>query len=156
MSQSPSTLPRRHFLALGGIAAGASILAAEPASATSAVSNDRVTLPGYAFTLGVASGDPAPDGVVLWTRLAPDPLALDGLGGMPDRAVDVRWEVAEDERFRRVVRRGVQRATARWGHSVHAEVHGLRPDRGYWYRFRVGDQVSPVGVPARHRAPGPA
>ncbi|MGI5152806.1 alkaline phosphatase D family protein [Plantactinospora sp. CA-294935] len=145
MSQSPLTLPRRSFLALGGVAAGAAVLAAEPASATSADTNDRLTLPGYVFTLGVASGDPTPDGVVLWTRLAPDPLALDGLGGMPGRTVQVRWEVAEDEGFRRVVRRGVERAAPDWAHSVHAEVHGLRPDRVYWYRFRIADQVSPVG-----------
>ena len=53
-------------------------------------------LPADMFTLGVASGDPAPDGFVLWTRLAPDPT---GGGGMPDRPVPVRWEVADDERF---------------------------------------------------------
>lgn len=145
MSQSSRNLPRRHFLALGGIAAGSAILAAEPASARSVEPVGPVVLPGYVFTLGVASGDPKPDGVVLWTRLAPEPLALDGLGGVPNRAVNVRWEVAEDENFRRVVRRGIERATARWGHSVHAEVHGLRPDRVYWYRFRIADQVSPVG-----------
>jgi alkaline phosphatase D len=145
MSQSPGKLPRRHFLALGGIAVGSAILAAEPASATPAGSNGPIILPGYVFTLGVASGDPTPDGVVLWTRLAPDPLALDGLGGMPDRTVAVRWEMAEDEKFRRIVRRGVAPATAEWAHSVHAEVRGLRPDRVYWYRFRIADQVSPVG-----------
>ncbi|MEU8082359.1 alkaline phosphatase D family protein [Micromonospora sp. NPDC049101] len=154
MSHSPRTLPRRHFLALGGVAAGATLLAAEPASASSGASSDHVSLPGYAFTLGVASGDPSPDGVVLWTRLAPDPLALDGFGGMPDRAVQVRWEVAEDERFRRVVRHGVERATGDWAHSVHAEVHGLRPDRGYWYRFRVAGQVSPVGRTRTAPRPG--
>src|SRR5688572_5954444 len=119
MPQSPRPLPRRHFLALGGIAAGSAILAAEPASARSVEPVGPVVLPGYAFTLGVASGDPKPDGVVLWTRLAPEPLALDGLGGMPDRSVNVWWEVAEDENFRRIVRRGIERATARWGHSVH-------------------------------------
>ncbi|MEH1168261.1 alkaline phosphatase D family protein [Micromonospora sp. CPCC 205539] len=156
MPKSPSTLPRRHFLALGGVAAGATLLAAEPASASAAGANEHITLPGYAFTLGVASGDPLPDGVVLWTRLAPDPLALDGLGGMPDRAVQVRWEVAEDERFHRIVRRGVERATADWAHSVHAEVHGLRPDRVYWYRFRVAGQVSPVGRTRTAPRPGAA
>ncbi|ONI74039.1 alkaline phosphatase [Kribbella sp. ALI-6-A] len=145
MSQLSSHLPRRRFLALGGIAAGSAILAAEPASARLVEPAGQVVLPSYAFTLGVASGDPKPDGVVLWTRLAPEPLALDGRGGMPDRSVNVRWEVAEDERFRRIVRRGVERATPAWGHSVHAEVHGLRPDRVYWYRFRIADQVSPVG-----------
>ncbi len=63
------------------------------------------------FTLGVASGDPAPDGAVIWTRLAPDPLAEDGFGGMPARPVDVEWEVAADERFARVEQRGTATAT---------------------------------------------
>ena len=135
-------LPRRQFLALGGVALGTTALvAADPA--TTALASGRV--PDGVFTLGVASGDPRPDGVVLWTRLAPDPVAPDGLGGMPARAFNVVWEVAADERFRRIVRRGVSRATPEWAHSVHVELHGLRPDRVYWYRFRAGDQVSAVG-----------
>ncbi len=97
------------------------------------------------FTLGVASGDPAPDGVVLWTRLAPEPLMPDGTGGMPPRPVRVDYEVAADERFRRVVRRGRVVATPELGHSVHPEVAGLEPDRVYYYRFRVGGTLSPVG-----------
>lgn len=152
MSHSPLALPRRSFLALGGLAAGsAAMLVAQPAAAVAG--SGRLDLPGYVFTLGVASGEPLPDGVVLWTRLAPDPLALDGLGGMPSRDVNVHWEVADDERFRRVVRRGVARARADWAHSVHVEVKGLRPDRIYWYRFRVADQTSPVG--RTRTAPGP-
>ena len=67
-------------------------------------------VPTDPFTLGVASGDPAPDGVVIWTRLAPNPLADDGFGGMPARAVDVEWEVAADERFTRVEQRGMTTA----------------------------------------------
>ncbi|MFE9744897.1 alkaline phosphatase D family protein [Saccharothrix saharensis] len=97
------------------------------------------------FTLGVASGDPSPDGMVLWTRLAPSPLDEDGLGGMPNRVVPVHWEVAEDERFRRVVRRGVQVARPESAHSVHVETFGLRPGREYFYRFRVDGHLSPVG-----------
>ncbi len=156
MAHAPHALPRRHFLALGGLASGAALLGAEPASATPTGADDRFTPPGFAFRLGVASGDPTPDGVVLWTRLAPDPLALDGSGGMPDRAVNVWWEMAEDESFRRVVRRGVERATARWAHSVHVEVRGLRPDRVYWYRFRIADQISPVGRTRTAPRPGTA
>ncbi|MGH8869749.1 MAG: alkaline phosphatase D family protein [Actinomycetes bacterium] len=94
------------------------------------------------FSLGVASGDPAPDGVVLWTRLAPDPMAG---GGMPDAAVQAEWEVADDPQFRRVVRRGTETARPELGHAVHAEVHGLEPHREYYYRFRAGGQISPVG-----------
>jgi len=94
------------------------------------------------FTLGVASGDPASDGFVLWTRLAPDPFTG---GGMPPYAVPVEWMVAEDETFGRVVRRGVALASPEWAHSLHVEVEGLAPDRWYWYRFISGGIVSPAG-----------
>jgi alkaline phosphatase D len=94
------------------------------------------------FKLGVASGDPTPTGVVLWTRLAPDP--MEG-GGMPPVPVDVQWEVAEDDKMKQVVQRGVVRAVPEWAHSVHVEVARLRPDRWYWYRFSVGDSASAIG-----------
>jgi alkaline phosphatase D len=97
------------------------------------------------FTLGVASGDPWATGVVLWTRLAPEPLAADGRGGMPRRTVTVHWEVAEDERFTVGVRGGYAAADPAWAHSVHLEVDGLRPGATYWYRFRAGGYLSPTG-----------
>lgn len=99
----------------------------------------------HPFTLGVASGDPQPGGVVLWTRLAPEPLAADGHGGMPRRPYTVDYEVAEDEGFRRVAARGHALAAPELAHSVHVEVRGLRPAREYFYRFRAGSQISPVG-----------
>jgi alkaline phosphatase D len=83
-----------------------------------AVSAPRFT--GYPFTLGVASGSPTATGVVLWTRLAPQPLTDDG--GMGDEAVRVRWEVADDERFARIVRRGTIDALPGRAHTVHVEV----------------------------------
>ncbi|TXF11324.1 alkaline phosphatase D family protein [Pelomicrobium methylotrophicum] len=95
------------------------------------------------FTLGVASGYPRPDGFVLWTRLAPEPLAPDG--GMPPAPVRVIWEVAADEAFARVVRRGETVAVPALAHAVHIEVRGLEPDRWYSYRFRTGEAVSPPG-----------
>lgn len=102
------------------------------------------------FSLGVASGDPSADGMVLWTRLAPKP--LEG-GGMPRRNVRVEWEVATDDRMRRIVKRGTAVARPELAHSVHVEVRGLNPSRWYWYRFRVGPTLSPVGrtrtAPAR-------
>jgi alkaline phosphatase D len=101
----------------------------------------RTTAPTL-FTLGVASGDPAPDGVVLWTRLAPDPVHG---GGMPARRVPVRFEVATDRTFRHVRARGERDARPELAHSVHVEVHGLEPDREYFYRFRAEGEVSPVG-----------
>lgn len=108
----------------------------------------------YPFKLGVASGDPHPDGFVIWTRLGPDPLAEDGLGGMPDKAVPVQWEVAEDEHFHKVVKRGTSSALAELAHSVHVEVHGLKPGSYYWYRFKAGREISRTGrtktAPAPH------
>jgi alkaline phosphatase D len=102
-------------------------------------------LPVDPFTLGVASGDPEPDGFVIWTRLAPSPLDDDGLGGMPSQRYPVGWEVAEDERFRRTRRVGVVLAGPESAHAIHVEVHGLRPGREYYYRFRVQRWKSPVG-----------
>ena len=94
------------------------------------------------FTLGVASGDPEPDGVVLWTRLAPDPLEGGGLGPV---TLTTRWEVASDEGFRNIVRTGTAEAVPELAHSIHVEVSGLEPDRPYWYRFDTGGIASPVG-----------
>jgi len=99
------------------------------------------------FSLGVASGAPEPDGFVLWTRLAPEPGVAHG--GMAPEPVTVRWEVAEDERFARVVRSGRAVAHPALAHSVHAEVRGLAPERWYHYRFVTGgganQAVSPTG-----------
>src|SRR5947207_6848055 len=94
------------------------------------------------FTLGVASGDPSPDGVVLWTRLAPDPLHGGGMGREP---VDVQWRVAADDRMARVVKSGTAVASSAWAHTVHVEVSGLEPQRWYWYQFQSGNELSPVG-----------
>ncbi|KAJ1684755.1 hypothetical protein LUZ63_020026 [Rhynchospora breviuscula] len=110
-------------------------------------------LPRTPFTLGVASGDPEPDGFVLWTRLALEPLADDGRGAMPARRYDVKWEIGTDDRMRRVVRRGTVSAGPETAHAVHVEVTGLNPGREYWYRFRVGRWTSETGrtlsAPAR-------
>lgn len=103
----------------------------------------RVPLAADPFTLGVASGDPDATGFVLWTRLAPQPLTPDG--GMPNDAVAVQWEVAEDDAMKTVVKHGNVTASPLLAHSVHVEVSGLKPDRWYWYRFRTGDAESPVG-----------
>jgi alkaline phosphatase D len=131
---------RRRFLTASAAVLGAAASAQLwlPTTARAA----ETPLPDGVFTLGVASGDPLPDAVVLWTRLAPDP--LNG-GGMPDRAVPVDWELAEDSRFRKPVRRGTAQARPEYGHSVHVDVRGLRPDRRYWYRFRADGQLSPTG-----------
>ena len=104
------------------------------------------------FTLGVAAGYPEPNAVVLWTRLAPEPLSRGG--GMPAAAVAVDWEIAPDERFDRIVRSGTARATPEWAHSVHVEAKGLEPGREYWYRFTSGGARSPAGRLRTAPSPG--
>ncbi len=100
-------------------------------------------LPPGLFALGVASGDPLADGVVLWTRLGPDPTAPDG--GMPPVAVPVRWDVAEDEAFTRIVRSGQAHAEPDRAHAIHVDVRGLLPASPYFYRFITGGEASPTG-----------
>ena len=94
------------------------------------------------FALGVASGEPLPDAIVLWTRLAPQPMQG---GGMPPAAVSVEWQVAADEKMGKVIKRGTATASADMAHSVHVDVRGLEPARWYWYQFKAGSHVSPVG-----------
>ena len=105
----------------------------------------RAPLSADPFTLGVASGDPAADSFVLWTRLAPDP--LNG-GGMPPDPVAVTWEVAGDDAFATVVASGTVNTVADLAHTVHVEVDGLDPGASYWYRFGVEGWQSPMGAPA--------
>ena len=140
------TVSRRSFLATS---AGFTIALATPFGCVLA----QPRFKSDPFTLGVASGYPQPDGMVLWTRLAPDPLAG---GGMPARPVDVSWEIANDETFSSMVQRGNAVASPRWGHSVHVEVRGLDPARWYWYRFRAGNATSPRGRTRTAPAPGAA
>ncbi len=129
----------RRQLLLGAASCGALSLLPGPPTRARAI-------PRFArdpFALGVASGYPTPDGVTLWTRLAPDPLAPDG--GLDPVDIPVQWELADDSSFRRIVRRGVTYAEAAFGHSVHCDLAALEPDREYWYRFRAGEARSPVG-----------
>jgi alkaline phosphatase D len=96
-------------------------------------------LPSFAadpFSLGVASGYPSPDGVVLWTRLA---------GTLDPLAVPVRWEIASDEGMKSIVQSGSASADPAWAHAVHVEVKGLAPERWYWYRFMTAGAESPIG-----------
>jgi alkaline phosphatase D len=107
----------------------------------------------YPFPLGVASGSPLPNAVVLWTRILAAPGDV-----LPPTALAVRWEVAADEAFRQVVASGTASALPGLAHSVHVDVTGLAPDRWYWYRFMLGDAVSPVArtrtAPAPDALPG--
>ncbi|WP_200309040.1 alkaline phosphatase D family protein [Streptomyces adelaidensis] len=144
---------RRRFLTVTGAAAAlafATNLPAAGAAAAAPLDARRVT--EDPFTLGVASGDPLPASVLLWTRLAPAPYQPDG--GLPAERVAVRWELARDESFRRIVRRGTATAHPEFHHTVHVEVGYLDPGRVYYYRFRTGTWISETG--RTRTAPGRA
>lgn len=118
------------------------------------------------FKLGIASGDPLPDGVVLWTRLVDDALTslpttegMKGIGKVITKAavrvpISVDWRVATDDKMKNVVKKGKAVAASDLAHSVHVEVDGLKPNRDYWYQFNVGNEESPVG--RTRTAPAPA
>ena len=97
----------------------------------------------YPFSLGVACGDPAPDGFVIWTKIAPKPLERGG--GMPKRPVEVEWAVAADEQMRQLAQKGTAIAHPELGHAVHVEVGALQPARDYFYQFTIGNERSRVG-----------
>ena len=141
-------LINRRTVLRGGLAGLGAAYALPWAGSTAAAHGSHM------FTLGVASGDPGPRSVVLWTRLAPDPLTPDG--GMPPHPVDVRWEVARDARMRHVVSRGSAVASPANAHTVHVTVDDLDPDRWYYYRFFARGEDSPIGrtrtFPAHHDA----
>ncbi len=150
---SATPLPSRRTLLGGALAAVAAPAVLHPGLTLPALAANQGRL-GPVFALGVASGDPTPRGVVLWTRLARDPLAEDGLGAMPTRDLEVRWQLAEDPGFARITRAGTVTARRKNAHSVHVEVDGLRPGREYWYRFRTAGEISPVGRTLTTPAPG--
>jgi alkaline phosphatase D len=136
----PTTpVTRRTFIATAGSFAAAALLSRHCRGAVVA----RPTFGAYPFSLGIASGDPLPNGVALWTRLAPRP--LEPRGGMAAEPMEVSWQVARDEAMSHVVQRGTAIARPEWAHSVHVDVDGLQPDRWYWYQFRAGNEMSPVG-----------
>jgi len=136
-------MDRKNFISGASKLAGLSLGLALTQSVTGLeVINAAPKFNDYPFSLGVASGDPLSDSVVLWTRLAPDP--LNG-GGMPNEPVKVKWEVAKDENFRKMVQKGKVAAVPELGHSVHVEVDGLKPNQVYYYRFICGGEVSQTG-----------
>jgi alkaline phosphatase D len=134
-----SSFTRREVLRTAGVAAvtGAALGVAVPPAARAATASTT------AFGHGVASGDPLPDGVLLWTRVSPTPESLPGSGTGPE--VTVTWEVATDPGFRRVVARGAVGTGPARDHTVKAEPRGLEAATDHWYRFRWGREISPVG-----------
>jgi alkaline phosphatase D len=134
-----TTLDRRAFLRVLG--ASAFVTAAGTRWYSSAWANPVFS--AYPFSIGVASGEPAANGFVIWTRIAPRP--LERSGGMPKKPVEVAWSVATDERMREIVQKGVAIARPELGHSVHVEVDGMQPARDYFYQFTVGAERSRIG-----------
>jgi alkaline phosphatase D len=139
-------LTRRRALQVGGVLTTAAVVGGASGTSPAAAGT------GPVFGHGVASGDPLPDGVLLWTRVTPTPQATPGSGVGPDAAV--AWEVAADAGFRRVVRRGTARTGAARDHTVKVDVGGLAPATTYWYRFTSGGRTSPVGRTRTAPAPG--
>ncbi len=142
---SPLNSNRREFLKqglhYGSMLASVLAMGALPAWAHGAARRIG-NLPADPFTLGVASGDPTPDSVVLWSRLAASVLQQAGLA---NETLAVTFEVAGSPDFSTVLRRGEIAATAELGHSVHAEIRGLESNRDYYYRWHAGNVTSPVG-----------
>ncbi|MCE9638643.1 MAG: PhoD-like phosphatase N-terminal domain-containing protein, partial [Betaproteobacteria bacterium] len=145
----PRSLRRRTVLRMASALAVSAIIT--PLASCVTRTSPRFT--SNPFTLGVASGSPRPDSVALWTRLLPDSLAGDSLS--PEN-IELMWEVAHDENFRNIARRGTTLATPQLAHSIRVEVAGLEPARWYWYRFMAGDAVSAVGRTRTAPAPGTA
>ena len=135
-----TTQPRRRTVLAAGATGAAALAATGPTSTASGAAGapDR-----RRFAHGVASGDPRPRSVVIWTRVTPTPAATPGSGKGP--RVRVVWEVATDARFRRVVRRGAAQAGPTSDHTVKVDVTGLAPSRRYYYRFTHAGRRSPVG-----------
>jgi alkaline phosphatase D len=133
------TPSRRHFLT--GLAASGLLLTG------GGIIDQRVwanpVFAAYPFGLGIASGDPSADGFVIWTKLAPLPLARNG--GMPMKAVEVAYEIATEANMRGVVQRGTGLARPELGHAVHVEIAGLEPNRDYFYRFSCGGERTMIG-----------
>ncbi|AZP17121.1 alkaline phosphatase [Streptomyces aquilus] len=129
-----SLAPRRRTVVKAAATAGAALVAAPfPAGAA-----DEVP----AFLHGVASGDPLPDGILLWTRVTPVAAAIPGSGLGPD--TEVSWIVATDKAFTNIVAKGSVTATAASDHTVKADVRGLAPATTYWFRFSAGGTDSPA------------
>ncbi|MGW2892364.1 alkaline phosphatase D family protein [Streptomyces griseoruber] len=148
----PDGIRRRRFLGAGAVTLGAAGAAAAgqllPDSASASVSGAAAAagpgaeVSGTVFKLGVASGDPLPTAIVLWTRVLP---ATQGSSGILPPTVAVTWELASDSGFTTIVGSGTATASAGLGHSVHVDVTGLTPATDYWYRFKALDRTSPTG-----------
>ena len=127
---------RRRFLrnvTLGSVAVGGVLPLAACGGDDDAPAPDA---PKVSYQHGVASGDPQPERVILWTRVTP---AADG-------EVPVSWEVASDAQFATIVKSGATTTNATRDYTVKVDVTGLAAATRYHYRFAVGAQRSPAGT----------
>lgn len=142
---------RRSFLrsvAVGSLAAG------------SALALSGCEFGAFEFLHGVASGDPLPHRVILWTRVTADAamqetwaqLEAEAAGSLharhrwlEARNVPVAWEIARDAAFERIVARGVAVARADHDFTVKVDAGSLQAATTYFYRFTCLGLVSPVG-----------
>ncbi|MFD8919017.1 alkaline phosphatase D family protein [Streptomyces sp. NPDC059569] len=153
MTSLPAPSPRRRTVVKAAAATAAATALAAPVVLGGSAAASAAEAP--AFLHGVASGDPLPDGVLLWTRVTPSPDAVPGSGRGAD--TEIFWEVAEDQRFASVVARGTTTARAASDHTVKVDVRGLRQAAvHYYFRFTAGGTVSPVGRTRTAPAPGAA
>src|SRR5215471_13170317 len=113
-------LSRRNLLALAG---GTGVLLCCPYVIARA-SREPVWTNGNPFSLGVAAGDPSPNGFVLWTRLALNPLSQDpsSPGGLTSEDLPVDYEISTDSGLQNIIRRGQATAEKRYAYSVHVEI----------------------------------
>ncbi len=118
------SITRRHF-----------VTRIAPAAALTLALRPAIASPAASFDFGVASGDPTPTGVLLWTRVTP---RFDG-------ETEVNWQVARDPEFGRVVAQGTTSTSAARDYTVKVEVEGLAPGESYFYRFTSLQAVSQVG-----------
>jgi alkaline phosphatase D len=148
-SISLAPFSRRSLLRFAGATAAGALLA--PAWIHRVAGQSQRWPQGDPFSLGVAAGSPSSDGFVLWTRLAPQPLAADperpgGIsGGSSGNAVPVGYEIATDPGMTHVMQEGTGTAEPEFAYSVHVEAKGLQAGRSYWYRFTSGEAQSPIG-----------
>ncbi|MEU9167098.1 alkaline phosphatase D family protein [Streptomyces sp. NPDC048420] len=146
------SIRRRRFLGAGAVTLGAAGVAAATqlaaGGAAASVGGSTTTagagtsVSGSVFKLGVASGDPLPTAVVIWTRVVP---ANPGSSGILPPTVAVSWELAADSGFTKILKSGTVNATSTLGYSVHVDVTGLSAATDYWYRFKALGRTSRTG-----------
>jgi alkaline phosphatase D len=89
----------------------------------------------HPFYYGVASGDPTPTSIILWTKISPD----------QKTAQPILWEIATDTLLLQTVARGTALATPENNFAVSVDVEGLQPHTRYFYRFNAGNRYSETG-----------